>query len=286
MTIKELLDQAAAQARSLGADATLWDARLLLAHVLEGRNPLGLDLKASLEPARQERFEGIWKQRLSGVPVQHLIGEWDFFGRTFRVDGRALVPRPETEILLSEALREAPEARRILDAGTGSGIIAISFLLERPEARAVALDISLDALALARENARRLGVLGRLQLLASDWLTALTPHPFDAILSNPPYLALGEAPHLPKTVRDHDPRRALFSGDDGMTAIRHLLETAAGFLAPDGLLVFEIGFGQAAAVELEVRQRAAWSFLRIEPDLEGIPRIALARRRALPVSDA
>jgi release factor glutamine methyltransferase len=286
MTIKELLDQAAAQARSLGADATLWDARLLLAHVLEGRNPLGLDLKASLEPARQERFEGIWKQRLSGVPVQHLIGEWDFFGRTFRVDGRALVPRPETEILLSEALREAPEARRILDAGTGSGIIAISFLLERPEARAVALDISLDALALARENARRLGVLGRLQLLASDWLTALTPHPFDAILSNPPYLALGEAPHLPKTVRDHDPRRALFSGDDGMTAIRHLLETAADFLAPGGVLVFEIGFGQAAAVELEVRQRAAWSFLRIEPDLEGIPRIALARRRALPVSDA
>ncbi len=121
----------------------------------------------------------------------------------------------------------------------------------------------------------------RLQLLASDWLTAVTPHPFDAILSNPPYLALGEAPHLPKTVREHDPRRALFSGDDGLAAIRHLLETAADFLAPGGLLVFEIGFGQAAAVADEVRRRVAWSFLRIEPDLEGIPRIALARRRTL-----
>ena len=215
------------------------------------------------------------------MPVQHLIGEWDFYGRTFRVDGRALIPRPETEILLAEALREVPEARRILDAGTGSGIIAIAYLLERPEARAVGLDISMDALALARENARRHGVLGRLQLVASDWLTAIAPTPFDAILSNPPYLALGEAPHLPKTVRDHDPRRALFSGDDGLTAIRQLLETAAVFLAPGGVLVFEIGFGQAAAVENELRQRVAWSFLRIEPDLEGIPRIALARRRTL-----
>jgi len=277
MTIKELLDRAALEARETRGDATLWDARLLLAHVLEGRNPLGLDPKASLEPARRERFEAIWRKRLSGVPVQHLIGEWDFFGRTFRVDGRALVPRPETEILLVQALAALPPAGRILDAGTGSGIIAISYLLERPGARAVALDVSIDALALAQENAARHGVLGRLGLLASDWLTALRPAPFDAILSNPPYLALGEAPHLPKTVREHDPRRALFSGDDGLLAIRHLLDTCSGFLGPGGLLIFEIGFGQAAAVEREVRQRPVWSFARIEPDLQGVPRIALAR---------
>ena len=281
MTIKELLDRAALEARQRQSDATAWDARLLLAHLLGGRNPLGLDLKAALDPSSEARFQEVWARRLEGVPVQHLVGEWDFYGRPFRVDGRALVPRPETEILLAQALQEAPEALRILDAGTGSGIIAISYLLERPEARAVALDISLDALALTRENAVRHGVLGRLQLLASDWLTALAVTPFDAVLSNPPYLALGEAPHLPKTVRDHDPRRALFSGDDGMQAIRHLLETANQFLAPGGLLVFEIGFGQAPAVERELRQRVEWSFLRIEPDLEGIPRVALARRRTL-----
>lgn len=286
MTIKQLLDQAALEARRLGADATTWDARLLLAHVLDGRNPLGLELRAAVEPAAQARFERLWSRRLSGVPVQHLIGEWDFYGRTFRVDGRALVPRPETEILLAQALREAPDARRILDAGTGSGIIAVSYLLERPEGRALALDISIDALALARENAARHGVLGRLQLLASDWLTALAPTPFDAVLSNPPYLALGEAPNLPPTVRDHDPRRALFAGDDGLSAIRHLLSTAPAFLEPRGLLVFEIGFGQAAAVEREVRQRPAWSFLRIEPDLEGIPRVALARRIGSPAPGA
>jgi len=286
MTIKDLLDRAAQDARQLGADATAWDARLLLAHALGGRNPLGLDLRSAADPGAQRRFEQLWTRRLSGVPVQHLIGEWDFLGRPFRIDSRALVPRPETEILLIEALREAPQARRILDAGTGSGIIAISYLLERPEARAVALDISTDALALAGENAARHGVRSRLHLLASDWLTALAPTSFDAVLSNPPYLALGEAPHLPPTVREHDPRRALFAGDDGLVAIRALLETTPPFLSPGGLLVFEIGFGQAAAVEREVRGRPAWRFLRIERDLEGIPRVALARRAGPAAPDA
>jgi len=275
--IREALDNAALEARTRGGEATGWDARVLLAHVLGGRNPLGLDLTASLHPAAQQRFEEIWSRRVSGVPVQHLIGEWDFYGRTFRVDGRALVPRPETEILVQLALKEAPDARRLLDAGTGSGIIAITCLLERPEARAVALDVSFDALALARQNARLHGVLPRLSLLASDWLSALSPAPFDVILSNPPYLALGEAPHLPPTVRDHDPRRALFAGEDGLSAIRQLLATAAPYLAPGGLLVFEIGFGQGEAVRSEILGRPTWRFLKIEPDLEGIPRICLAR---------
>jgi release factor glutamine methyltransferase len=278
MTIKDLLDAAAGQARTLGADATTWDARLVAAHLLGGHNPLGIDLRAEAEPGFRDRFTTLWNRRLSGVPVQHLIGEWDFYGRTFRVDGRALVPRPETEILLTEALREAPGARRVLDAGTGSGNIIVTYLLERPEARGVALDISLDALTLARENAARHGVLPRIDLLASDWLSALSPVPFDVLLSNPPYLSLGEAPHLPPTVRDHDPRRALFAGQDGLEAIRHLLETAPKFVASGAPLVFEIGFGQAAAVEVEVRRRPAWEFLRIVPDLEGIPRVALARR--------
>ncbi len=279
-SLKDLLDQAASQARSLGADATAWDARLLAAHLLGGHNPLGLDMRSEIDASLGDRFATLWSRRLSGVPVQHLIGEWDFYGRTFRVDARALVPRPETEILVAEALREAPQARRILDAGTGSGIIGVTFLVERPTARCVALDISLDALALARENAARHGVLGRIELVASDWLSALSPTRFDAVLSNPPYLALGEAPHLPPTVRDHDPRRALFAGEDGLHAIRHLLDTAPPFVEPRGALVFEIGFGQAAAVEAEVRRRPVWEFDRIVPDLEGIPRVALARRRA------
>jgi release factor glutamine methyltransferase len=277
VTIKELLDDAASRAVAAGSDASLWDARLLLAHALGGMSPLALDPRQTIEAETEARFLSFWERRLTGVPVQHLIGEWDFYGRAFRVDGRALVPRPETEVLLEQALKEAPDARRVLDAGTGSGIIAITYLLEKPEASAVALDISLDALALARQNAAQHAVLDRLSLVASDWLSALAPTPFDVILSNPPYLALGESPHLPPTVRDHDPRRALFAGEDGLAAIRHLLATAAPYLAPGGLLVFEIGFGQGEAVRSEILARPVWRFLKIEPDLEGIPRICLAR---------
>jgi release factor glutamine methyltransferase len=279
VTIKELLDGAASRAAAAGAEATAWDARLLLAHSLGGHSPLSLDLRMTLDPGVVARFDRLWEKRLMGAPVQHLIGEWDFYGRPFRVDGRALVPRPETEVLVEQALREAPGARRILDAGTGSGIIAITYLLERPEATAVALDISFDALALARQNAAQHGVLDRLRLVASDWLSALSPTAprFDLVLSNPPYLAIGEAPHLPPTVRDHDPRRALFAGDDGLAAIRQLLATLPSVIEPGGLLVFEIGFGQGEAVRSEILARPMWRFVRIEPDLEGIPRICLAR---------
>jgi|RhiMetdeSRZDD1v2_1073273.scaffolds.fasta_scaffold08748_11 release factor glutamine methyltransferase len=277
MTIGEILRDAADRTAAAKADATPWDARLLLAHALGGASPLALDPRLSLDPSVAGRFIAMWEKRLMGVPVQHLIGEWDFYGRPFRVDGRALVPRPETEVLLEQALKEAPAARRVLDAGTGSGIIAITYLLERPEATAVALDISLDALALARDNAVRHRVGPRLSLLASDWLSALGAARFDVVLSNPPYLAIGESPHLPPTVRDHDPRRALFAGEDGLTAIRQLLATLPPYLEPGGLLVFEIGFGQSEAVRSEILARPVWRFLRIEPDMEGIPRICLAR---------
>ncbi len=277
MTIREALEGAADRVAKSGSDATTWDARLLLAHALGGASPLALDPRLTLDPSVAARFTAMWEKRLMGVPVQHLIGEWDFYGRPFRVDGRALVPRPETEILLEQALKEAPAARRVLDAGTGSGIIAITYLLERPQASAVALDISLDALALARENAMRHAVGPRLSLLASDWLSALGNARFDVVLSNPPYLAIGESPHLPPTVRDHDPRRALFAGEDGLVAIRQLLATLPPYLEPAGLLVFEIGFGQSEAVRSEILARPVWRFLRIEPDLEGIPRICLAR---------
>jgi len=277
MTTGELLKDAAERAVAAGSDATVWDARLLLAHALGGVSPLALDPRQTLELAPAGRFERLWDKRLSGVPVQHLIGEWDFYGRPFRVDGRALVPRPETEVLVEESLRETSGARRVLDAGTGSGIIAITFLLERPEATVVALDVSVDALALARQNAERHGVLSRLSLIASDWLSALGPAKFDAVLSNPPYLAIGESPSLPPTVRDHDPRRALFAGTDGLAAIRQLLASLPAVLAPGGTLVFEIGFGQAEAVRSEILSRPVWRFVKIVPDLEGIPRICVAR---------
>jgi release factor glutamine methyltransferase len=278
MTAKELLDSATSLAQKTGSDATAWDARILLAHVLHHSNPLAIDPRRELDAPATARFGDLWARRLVGVPVQHLLGEWDFYGRTFFVDGRALIPRQETETLLETARREASGARRALDLGTGCGILAITLALEHPSSRAVALDISLSALALARANAARHGVLDRVHLIAGDWLSALAEKPFDLIVSNPPYLSLSQAASLSPTVRDHDPRRALYAGEDGLSAIRHLLDTLPRFLAPGAPFLFELGYGQARAVEVEILCRPAWRFGGLACDLAGIGRVAIARR--------
>ena len=279
MNVASVLEAAEGVARRNAAEATPWEARLLLAHSVGHGRPLALDPREELPAEVESLFRHLWDRRVSGVPVQHLVGEWDFFGRPFAVDARALVPRPETELLVETALRETPDARRALDLGTGSGIVAVTWLLERSGSRVVAVDASTDALALASVNARRHAVADRLDLCASDWTSAIADNAsFDVALSNPPYLPLGDAPGLSSTVRDHDPRAALFSGEDGLDAIRRLLDVLPRHLAPGRRFVFEIGAGQASALERELAARPAWRLERIVPDLAGIPRIAVARR--------
>jgi release factor glutamine methyltransferase len=281
VNVGELLARAAEDIRRERSEATPWDARILLAHTLGRANPLSLPPDGSISEATLARFGDLWQLRLTGVPVQHLVGEWDFFGRSFRVDERGLVPRPETEVLVLQAIAAAPSARRILDLGTGSGIIAVSLLKELPGASAVAVDLSLAALALARENGIRHDVLPRLRLAASDWLSAFREgldEPFDLVVSNPPYLARDEADALSRTVVEHDPDIALFGGDDGLASVRHLLDGAAAFTAPTAPFLFEIGFGQAREVERETRARPHWSFEGIAADLANIPRVAKLRR--------
>ena len=278
MIAKDLLDSALSLAQKTGSDATAWDARILMAHVLRQTNPLALDPRGDVDAEATARFGELWARRLVGVPVQHLVGEWDFYGRPFSVDDRALIPRPETESLVEAARKEAAGARRILELGTGSGILAVTLALELPSARITALDISVPALALAHANAARHGVLGRIDLLAADWLTALSPVPFDLAVSNPPYLALSEAPTLAPTVRDHEPDRALYGGEDGLAAIRHLLTTVPGHLAAGAPFLFELGYGQARAVEVEILCRPQWRFAGLIDDLSGIPRVAVAKK--------
>jgi release factor glutamine methyltransferase len=254
------------------------DAKILLAHVLGAPSPAALDLLAPVDPADEDRFAGLWRRREAGEPLQYVLGEWDFYGRTFRVDPRALIPRPETEHLVEEARRESPSPRRIVDLGCGSGILAVTLALEFPAALVVGIDRSLAALALARENVRRHAVGRRAVIAASDWLAAIGPAHFDLAVANPPYVASAERGALPASVRDFEPAEALFAGADGLSEIRRILAAAPLAVVPGGALLFEIGFGQAGAVRRAVAERPEWEWRRVVDDLAGIPRVVVLRR--------
>jgi release factor glutamine methyltransferase len=226
------------------------------------------------------RFLALVARRAAGEPLQYLLGEWEFLGRTFRVDPRALIPRGETEALVEMARVAAPSARSILDAGTGSGILAVSIALERPGARVVAIDRSEAALALARTNAILHGVSGRIAFVASDWLSGLAQSPlFDLAVANPPYVPRVDAPHVDRTVSDHEPHLALFGGDDGLDAVRVLLAELPGRLHTGAPFLFEIGYGQASEVSGLVEASPCFSLEDVRLDPAGIPRTILARRR-------
>jgi len=254
------------------------DARILLGHVRASRAPASLDDAGALSESEASRFEDFWRRRLAGEPVQYLLGEWDFYGRTFRTDRRALIPRPETEHLVEEARREAPHARLGLDLGCGSGILAITLACELPASRFVAVDSSVGALALARENARVLGVADRVALAGSDWAAALGSARFDVAVSNPPYVASADAASLSPEVADWEPPSALFAGSDGLAEIRRLLAGIPALLADGAPFLFEIGFGQRDAVAEEVGRHPEWELRRFVPDLSGIPRVCVLRR--------
>ena len=254
------------------------DARILLAHALGRRSPGALDPGGEVDAAQEERFHALWDRYERGEPVQYLLGEWDFFGRTFRVDRRALIPRPETEHLVEEARREAPAPRLVLDLGCGSGILAVTLALEFPAAFVVGIDRSPEALALARENARIHGVERRALLAASDWLGAIGAARLDLVVSNPPYVGTGEREDLPASVRDFEPPEALFASADGLSDIRHLLSAVPRVVVPGGAFLFEIGFGQKDAVGREA-ERTGWEVRRFADDLAGIPRVCVLRRR-------
>lgn len=232
------------------------------------------------EASDAARFLALAARRAAGEPLQYLLGEWEFLGRTFRVDPRALIPRGETEAIVEMARAAAPEARAILDAGTGSGILAVSLALEREETRIVALDRSEAALALARTNARLHGVSGRVRFVASDWLSGLALQPlFDLAVANPPYVPQLDAPHVDRTVSDHEPHLALFGGDDGLDAVRVLLKELPERLHPGAPFIFEIGYGQASEVSGLVETSPLFSLEDVRLDPAGIPRTVVARRR-------
>lgn len=231
-------------------------------------------------PLKEEEagsFQGMLAQRRHAVPIQHLRGSQEFFGRDFAVSPDVLIPRPETEHVVEEVLRLFPDRRaplKIADVGTGSGILAVTLALEYPQSLIAALDISPDALAVAQDNAARLGTLSRTRILQSDLLAAVEGETFDLIVSNPPYIPLTEKDTLHAQVREYEPHLALFGGADGHDVLRSLIPQAKGALSPGGWLLLETAGRSAIAEEL----LSGWQQVRWVSDLQGIERIAVAQR--------
>jgi release factor glutamine methyltransferase len=226
-----------------------------------------------LDTEQQARYTALIERRLRGEPLAYLLGEREFYGLTFKVTPATLIPRPDTELLVDLALQRIPQhgAFRVLDLGTGSGAIALSIAHARPDVKVTAVDASPDALKVARENARCLNI-GNTRLLRSDWFSALAGERFDLIVSNPPYIADGDA-HLTQGDLRFEPRGALASGADGLDDIRRIVADAKGHLNPGGWLLFEHGYDQAARAR-GLLEKAGYAGVFSARDLAGIERVS------------
>jgi release factor glutamine methyltransferase len=267
-----------------GVDCPRLTSELLLAHVLGWERVRVLSHgEACLDPEQETRFDRLVTRRAGGEPLQYLTGEREFFGLSFLVSPAVLIPRPETEILVESAVRLAREdapngAVRFLDVGTGSGCIAISIAKLLPCARGWGLDLSLEALAIARRNADRHGVSSRVGFVCGDLLACLarTASP-DLIVANLPYVGRAEAAALAPIVRDHEPAVACYAGESGMEIYERFIPEAAQCLAAGGHLLLEAGARQAAGLA-EAAAAAGLAVREIVADLQGIPRCVIAGR--------
>ncbi|MDP7544694.1 MAG: peptide chain release factor N(5)-glutamine methyltransferase, partial [Anaerolineales bacterium] len=251
------------------------EAELLLAHSLcVPRSWLHAHPEKQLSDAQRRHYRQRLKQREAGRPLPHLLGRWEFFGLEFRVDARALIPRPETELLVEHAIaigqrRVAGREFTIADVGVGCGIIAITLALQLPRALITASDISRPALRLTRENARRHGASARIHCVQADLLAGLDR--FDLICANLPYINGAELNTL--AVAQHEPRLALDGGHDGLRVIDRLLSSAWRHLRPSGSLLLEIGAAQGAAALQLARARIPQAHCCVLPDLAGRARL-------------
>ncbi len=274
----------AARLRDEGIDSPDLDARLLIGAALR-LDLTGLAVHAArlVAPDEAAAIEDFARRRIAREPVARILGHKEFWGLDLVLSDATLVPRADTETVVEAALdiirREARTADtlRIADIGTGSGAILLALLTELPNARGIGTDISAEALATAEENAQRLGLAGRAAFVRCDYAAALAGA-LDLVAANPPYIATADIAGLDRDVREHDPRRALDGGPDGLDAYRTLVPQAARLLAPGGALVVEVGRGQSAAVG-EI-MRAAGLALPSAPraDLGGVPRAVIGRK--------
>lgn len=268
-TIGRVLKWAADDFRKRNNPSPRLDAELLLAHAL-GADRIRLVLDSERELAADElgRYRALIQRRRSGEPIAYILGRREFYGLSFVVDRRALVPRPDTEPLVEVAL-ERTRGRsmhgRALDLCTGSGCVAVSFAKQRPTWRVTATDVSSDTAALAWENARRLGVVFTLDVLVGDLFAPVASRRFELVTANPPYIASADIAGLDADVRDFEPRLALDGGADGLDLVRTIVARAPEHLAPGGVLAVEIGHDQGRRV-LELFERAGFRDVALRRD--------------------
>jgi release factor glutamine methyltransferase len=282
-TIAETLKRASEYLREAAVPNDLLDAQTLLAEALgRDRTYLIVNFNELLTDDERIKYQALIERRASGEPLQYIIGHQEFFGLEFEVTPDVLIPRPETEIIVEETMIIVQQAQfnrpLIVDAGTGSGCLAITLAREIEGLRAIATDISIAALQVAKRNAARHGMSSRIDFIAADLFDVFPEIPFaDIIISNPPYVSREEMPTLQREVRDWEPRFALTDFDDGLTFHRRLLKDAPARLKPGGYLICEMGYTQSDAITAMI-DPAVWAELRILRDLQGIPRTIVTRK--------
>jgi release factor glutamine methyltransferase len=267
-----------------GIEAARLEAELLLAHALDCRR---IDLYArfneAVPPGKLALFRETVRRRASREPAQYILGRTEFCGLTFRTDRRALIPRPETEIVIdvTTELAKGLEAPLLVDVGTGSGILAVAAALKLRDATVVACDISQDALALARENAELHRVLDRVTFRHGDFAGTLADCSgrVDIAMANPPYVSEPELANLEPELREHEPRAALVAGPEGTEVQVRLLDFAPTLLRPGGHLVMEIGAGQAPRIRNLLAAAGQLELVRFEKDFSRIERVVLVRKK-------
>ncbi len=280
--VAEALRSAAIRLSRAGIETAEQDAEALLRHAQSwDRTTLFTRLRDPLTAETQGELDALIEARASRRPLQHLLGTQAFWRHEFVVTPDVLIPRPETEILVEaavDALRglSAPVA---VDVGTGSGCIALSLAHARPDAEVHATDISPRALAVAGQNAQRLGLTHAVRFHEADLLAPWTGAgpTFHLVASNPPYVSAAEVSHLEPEVRDHEPRMALVPPGHALSIYERLIPAAAAVLREEGRLILEVGAGQAEAV-VEIVRSAGLVLVRVAPDLRGIPRTIVAHR--------
>jgi release factor glutamine methyltransferase len=281
-TIRRVLAWATDDLKKRGASSPRLDAELLLGKILKiDRVGLLIDADRPLGKDELGRYRELHQRRRAGEPVAYLLGAREFYGRPFLVDRRVLIPRPDTEHLVEVALgrtRHLSLSARVLDLCTGSGCVAVTLGRERPTTRVLGADVSPDALAVAAENALRLGAYN-VGLLLSDLFAALRPgrDRFDLITANPPYIAEGEIPSLTVDIRGYEPLLALTGGPDGLDLLRRIVDGAPAFLDPEGVLAVEIGSDQGQAVR-DLFAAAGYRDVTLQRDYGGLDRVVSGLR--------